>query len=93
MPIIAIPTTYDDVRISELYEHNIKMAIYANQTLRVAHTAMNNLLNEMVKAEKISDVEQKMSTMKDIFQLQEMYDIKTKEKQLEAELKKLGYIN
>ena len=47
----------------------------------------------MVKAEKISDVEQKMSTMKDIFQLQEMYDIKTKEKQLEAELKKLGYIN
>ena len=93
VPIIAIPTTYDDVRISELYEHNIKMAIYANQTLRVAHTAMNNLLNEMVKAEKISDVEQEMSTMKDIFQLQEMYDIKTKEKQLEAELKKLGYIN
>ncbi len=31
--------------------------------------------------------------MKQIFELQEMYDIKTKEKELETELKKLGYIN
>jgi hypothetical protein len=34
-----------------------------------------------------------MSTMQDIFSLQEMYDIKNKEKKLETELKKLGYIN
>jgi len=93
VPLIAIPTTYDNVEISKLYEHNIKMVIYANQTLRVSYTAMNNLLNDMIKAEKISDVEEEMATMKDIFQLQEMYDIKTKEKNLEAELKKLGYIS
>ena len=93
IPIVAIPTTYDSVKISDLHKNKIEMVIYANQTLRSAYTAMENLLKEMILAEKISDVKQKMSEMKEIFELQEMYDIKTKEKELEAELKKLGYIN
>ncbi|MDC0171484.1 isocitrate lyase/phosphoenolpyruvate mutase family protein [Candidatus Nitrosopelagicus sp.] len=93
IPIVAIPTTYDSVKISDLYNNKIKMVIYANQTLRSAYTAMENLLKEMINAEKISDVKQKMSDMKEIFELQEMYDVKTKEKEIEAELKKLGYIN
>ena len=93
IPIVAIPTTYDSVKISDLHNNKIKMVIYANQTLRTAYTAMENLLKEMINAEKISDVKQKMSDMREIFELQEMYDVKTKEKELEAKLKKLGYIN
>tara|TARA_Y100000748_G_scaffold204199_1_gene170985 strand:+ start:892 stop:1788 length:897 start_codon:yes stop_codon:yes gene_type:complete len=93
IPIVAVPTTYDSVKLKELHEHKIKMVIYANQTLRVAYTAMENLLNEMMMAEKISDITQPMSDMNEIFELQEMYDIKNKEKNLEKELKKLGYIN
>ena len=92
-PIVVVPTTYDSVKISELESHKIKMVIYANQTLRVAHMAMTRLLEEMIKADHISDVKDRMSTMEDIFDLQEMYDIKNKEKKLEEELKKLGYIN
>jgi len=92
-PIVVVPTTYDSVKISELEAHKIKMVIYANQTLRVAHMAMSRLLKEMINADHISDVKDKMSTMQDIFSLQEMYDIKSKEKKLETELKKLGYIN
>jgi hypothetical protein len=34
-----------------------------------------------------------MSTMSEIFELQKMYDVKTKEKDIEEELKKLGYVN
>ena len=92
-PIVVVPTTYDSVKISELESHKIKMVIYANQTLRVAHMAMTRLLKELIKADHISDVKDKMSSMQDIFNLQEMYDIKNKEKKLEEELKKLGYIN
>ena len=92
-PIVVVPTTYDSVKISELESHKIKMVIYANQTLRVAHMAMTKLLKELVKAEQISDFKDRMSSMQDIFNLQEMYDIKNKEKKLEEELKKLGYIN
>jgi len=54
---------------------------------------MSRLLKEMINADHISDIKDKMSTMQDIFSLQEMYDIKNKEKKLEEELKKLGYIN
>ena len=93
IPIAVIPTTYDSVKLSDIYEHKIKMVIYANQTLRAAYSAMENLLKEMVVTEKISDIKQKMSSMNKIFDLQEMYDIKNKEKKIEAELKKLGYIN
>ena len=92
-PLVVVPTTYDSVKISELESHKIKMVIYANQTLRVAHMAMTELLNELIKADHISDVKDKISTMQDIFHLQEMYDIKNKEKELENELKRLGYIN
>ena len=93
IPIAVIPTTYDSVKLSDIYEHKIKMVIYANQTLRAAYDAMENLLKEMAVTEKISDIKQKMSSMNEIFDLQEMYDIKNKEKKLETELKKLGYIN
>ena len=92
-PIVVVPTTYDSVKISELESHKIKMVIYANQTLRVAHMAMTRLLEDMIKVDHISDIKDKMSTMQDIFDLQEMYDIKNKEKKLEEELRKLGHIN
>ena len=92
-PIVVVPTTYNSVKISELESHKIKMVIYANQTLRIAHMAMTRLLKELIKAESISDVKDKLSTMQDIFSLQQMYSIKDKEKDLEEKLKKLGYIN
>ena len=92
-PIVVVPTTYDGVKISELQSHKIKMIIYANQTLRATHIAMNRLLQKLINAEHISDVKDQISTMQDIFDLQQMYGIKDKEKELEEKLKKLGYVN
>ena len=69
------------------------MVIYANQTLRTAHMAMKELLQKMIKAESISEFDEEMSTMQQIFELQEMYNLKNKEKEIEEELKKLGYIS
>ena len=93
IPIVVVPTTYDSVKISDLSLHNIKMIIYANQTLRVAHLAITKLLREMINAEHISDIKEEMSTMQDLFNLQEMFSLKEKEKELENQLKKLGYIS
>ena len=92
IPIVVVPTTYDSVKISDLSSHNIKMIIYANQTLRVSHLAITKLLREMISAEHISDIKEEMSTMQDLFNLQEMFSLKEKEKELENQLKKLGYI-
>ena len=92
-PIIVIPTTYDSVSIEELISHKIKAVIHANQTLRAAHSSMSRILKQMINSDRLSDVEEEISSMEDIFELQEMYDIKNKEKEIEAKLKQLGYIN
>ena len=49
--------------------------------------------DQMIHSSSLSEIKEEISSMEDIFNLQEMYDIKNKEKKLEEELKKLGYIN
>ncbi len=93
IPLVAIPTNYPSVTLDELVSHEIKMVIYANQTLRAAHASMSRILKQMINSNSLSEVEEEMSSMEDIFVLQEMYRIKDKEKEIEAELKRLGYIN
>ena len=92
LPIVVIPTTYDSVKIDELIDHKIKLVIYANQTLRAAHASMNRILKQMINSNSLKEMKEEISSMEDIFNLQKMYDIKTKEKDLEDELRKLGYI-
>ena len=93
VPLVVIPTTYYSVNVDELIEHKIKMVIYANQTLRAVHFALSKLLNEMKDANNMSKLQKQMSSMDDIFKLQEMYDVKSQEKSIEEKLRKLGYIN
>jgi phosphoenolpyruvate phosphomutase len=92
-PIVVIPTTYDSVSIDELISHKIKAVIHANQTLRAAHSSMSIILKQMINSDRLSDVKEKISSMEDIFELQKMYQIKDEEKEIEAKLKELGYIN
>jgi len=92
LPIIVIPTTYDSVSIDELISHKIKMVIHANQTLRASHAAMSRILKQMRNSNSLSEVTEEISSMEDIFHLQEMFNIQEKEKEIENELKKLGYI-
>jgi len=93
LPIVAIPTTYNTVTLDELISHKIKMVIYANQTLRAAHASMSRILKQMINSNSLSEIKEEMSSMEDIFHLQKMYDVKTEEKNLEDELKKLGYVD
>ena len=93
LPIIVIPTTYDSVSLDELISHKIKIVIHANQTFRAAHASMSRILKQMINSNSLSEVKEEISSMEDIFHLQEMYNLKEKEKEIENELKKLGYIN
>ena len=91
VPIVVVPTNYNSVTINELIQHKIKMIIYANQTLRASHAAMTKILTDMIKSESMKEIDNKISSMEDIFELQEMYDLKTYEKELEEKYKELGY--
>jgi phosphoenolpyruvate phosphomutase len=91
-PLVVVPTAYPSVGTDELIEHKIKMVIYANQTLRVAYNAMSRVLEEIRNVNRLTEIKEEMSSMEDIFQLQEMYNVKKEEKDIEEELKKLGYV-
>ena len=93
IPLVVVPTTYPTIEIDDLIKNKFKMIIYANQTLRVAYSAINNMLKEINDGKRISDIKQEMSSMEDIFELQKMYEIKNQEKIIEENLKKMGYID
>ena len=93
VPIVSIPTSYPSVTLNELQNHKVKMVIYANQSLRKAHWAMENYLQKLSKVQSLSEIDSEMSTMENIFHLQEMYTIKNQELEIEDTLKKMGYIN
>lgn len=93
LPLIIVPTSYPSVKINDLKSHNIKMIIYANQTLRASHAAMKRVLDQILKSESITEVKEEISSMEDIFNLQKMYDIKKQEEVIEKNLKKMGYIS
>ena len=93
IPLVVVPTTYPTVSVEKLIQNKFKMIIYANQTLRASYIAMNDILKEIKNKERISDVKQEMTSMEKIFELQEVYEIKNQEKNIEEDLKKMGYID
>jgi phosphoenolpyruvate phosphomutase len=93
IPIIVVPTSYGSVTINELVEHDIKMVIYANQTLRIAHKSMSILLKKLKNANSLNEVSEDISSMEEIFKLQKMFEIHSQEKEIETKLKDMGYIN
>ena len=80
LPLVVVPTSFPTVRLDELISHRIKMIIYANQTLRVTHAIISKLLKQLKNSTSISDISEDMSSMEEIFQLQETYKIKNKKK-------------
>ena len=87
IPIVVVPTTYDTVKINQLISHNIKFVIYANQTLRASYASMSKLLSKLINAESINEVNEMMSSMDDIFKLQDMYNVQKIEEKFKEKSK------
>jgi phosphoenolpyruvate phosphomutase len=93
IPLVVVPTSYPSVKVDELISHKIKMVIYANQSLRAAHNIMLKVLQETLEKDSLEKVNTELSSMNDIFKLQEMYKINDQEKMIEKNLKEMGYMN
>ena len=93
LPLVVVPTSFPTVKLDELISHKIKMVIYANQTLRATHAIISKVLEQLKNSASINDLSIDMTSMQEIFQLQETYNIKKQEEKIEKDLKKLGYIN
>ena len=93
LPLVVVPTSFPTVKLDELISHKIKMVIYANQTLRATHAIISKVLEQLKNSASISDLSIDMTSMQEIFQLQETYNIKKQEEKIEKDLKKMGYID
>ena len=93
LPLVVVPTSFPTVKLDELISHKIKMVIYANQTLRATHAIISKVLEQLKNSASINDLTVDMTSMQEIFQLQETYNIKKQEEKIEKDLKKMGYIN
>ena len=46
-----------------------------------------------IKNDDLSSLDKEISPMEKIFELQKMYDVKEEEKEIQKELKKMGYMD
>ena len=78
-PVVFVPTTYPMITIKELEELQVKIVIYANQALRAAGKAMEDVFEEIKRTGCICTIEDKIVPVKHIFELQGTLEMKEKE--------------
>ncbi len=85
VPLVAIPTTYYQITAEELQRAGFSMVIYANHGLRAAIRAMESTFREIQRTGTTLGVEGKIATLKEVFELQGMKDLKEDEKRFSGE--------
>jgi len=78
-PVIVVPTSYPSLTEEEMRSSGIKMVIYANQGLRAAIRGVNEVLSE-INQKGITEIDEKVATMNEVFELQGMPQMKESEK-------------
>ncbi|MFC1590745.1 phosphoenolpyruvate mutase [Candidatus Omnitrophota bacterium] len=78
-PLVVVPTTYPSVTVKELECMGVKMVIYANQGIRAAISAMDNILPQILRDGTTSRVEKEIAPMSEVFEIQGMSRMKEEE--------------
>ena len=54
---------------------------------------ISKLLEELKNSDNLSQISYEMSSMEDIFKMQQMYGLKKEEQEIQEQLRKMGYID
>ena len=68
-PMICVPSTYSNTHEKDLIKNGFKVVIYANQLLRSIYPAMVNTAKSILINKKSRNIENKISSVKDIINL------------------------
>ena len=90
VPIMIIPTAFPTVTLDELKSRGVGMVVYAHQTTLAAFAAVSDVIKQMSKVKSLSELNTKMASMEDLFNLQGMQQLRDHESFVEEEVKKLG---
>ena len=68
-PIVVVPSSYNTVTEEELIEHGVNIVIYANQLLRAAFPAMEDVAKSILKYHRAHEIDEELLSIKDIITL------------------------
>lgn len=68
-PLVVVPSSYNTITESELSKHGVNIVIYANQLLRAAFPAMQNVAKDILKYHRAHEVDEELMSIKDIITL------------------------
>ncbi len=69
IPLVAVPSTYSTVKEKDLIKYGFKIVIYANQLLRAAFPAMENVAKNILINSRCFEIENKIIPIKKIINL------------------------
>ena len=81
VPLVAIPTTYADVTVPELYACGYKVCIFANQGMRAAMAAMQKAFEAMVKHKSIVASDDMIVPLSKLFEISGFDELRRLEKE------------
>jgi phosphoenolpyruvate mutase len=69
VPLVAVPTSYNQVTEDELEAHGFNIVIYANHLLRASYPAMRTVVKEILKNGRSAGLEDKIIPVEEILEL------------------------
>tara|TARA_B110000438_G_C15761066_1_gene627302 strand:+ start:256 stop:1566 length:1311 start_codon:yes stop_codon:yes gene_type:complete len=69
IPLISVPSSYNQVKESELIKNGFNIVIYANHMLRAAYPAMRSVAFDILKNSRTKEADSKLLSIKEILNL------------------------
>jgi phosphoenolpyruvate phosphomutase len=69
VPLISVPTSYNQVTEDELAAHGFNIVIYANHMMRAAYPAMKTAAHEILRNSRSSEIDKQLISINDILEL------------------------
>lgn len=80
VPLFIVPTTYPNIKTKDIEEMGVKAVVYANQSLRASVKMMDYVLGNIIEQGSSLKVEEEISKVEEIFNLQDVNQMKIDEK-------------
>ncbi len=68
-PIVVVPTSFNSITESELSEHGVNIVIYANQLIRAAYPAMENVARSILENHRAKEADDSLMSIEKIITL------------------------
>jgi len=79
LPVIVVPTKYYKTPKNRFQEMGINLVIWANHNLRASVNAMQNISRQLYEEESLVQIENKVSSIEEIFRLQNAEELQLAE--------------